>query len=134
MAKPTTMAPDGVPLEPQPHGGALRRGGTNPGAGRRPAIIRQRALAMFARNLPVLDGIARGVTVEFVDNGETKLCTPRASERVSAMKLLADIGLGEQIAVSDIRDRLRQQIAVLRDELTPEQLDRLLPRLGEVWA
>lgn len=129
MTPPTPNVGD---LVPQPHGGALKHGGANPGAGRRPSAVRKRALAMFAKNLDVLDFIAQGVTTSFVDGGAQVLVTPKPSERVAAMRLLGDIGLGERVSVSEVRDRLRRQVQLLRGQDTWTTTE-LLSALAEVW-
>jgi hypothetical protein len=119
---------------PGKNGGTLKRGGVNPNAGRRPSLVRKRALAMFVRNLPALEAIAAGVTVEIQDDGSFKLKSPNHSAQVSAMKLLGELGMGEQVAVSEVKARMRAQVEVLRDELPPELFERITQRLGEVWA
>lgn len=119
-------------LVPQPHGGALKRGGPNRGAGRRPSVVRKRAMAMFAKNLPILDFIARGVTTSFVEGGAQVLVTPKPSERVAAMKLLGEIGMGERVSTSEIRERLRHQVVLIRGQDTWSTPD-LLAALAEVW-
>jgi hypothetical protein len=87
---------------------------------------------MFAKNLDVLDFIAQGVTTSFVDGGAQVLVTPKPSERVAAMRLLGDIGLGERVSVSEVRDRLRRQVQLLRGQDTWTTTE-LLSALAEVW-
>lgn len=120
-------------LVAQPHGGALKRGGTNPNAGRRPAIVRKRALQMFVRNLPVLDAIARGVQVEFQEGGALVLKSPRPGEQVAAMKLLKETGLGAEVNAGDVRERLRAQVNLIRSR-AQWSTDELLDALDSVWA
>lgn len=126
-------------VRPQPHGGALLSGGAHGrGAkgrsGRRPQKIRKASLALFAKNLPVLGHIAAGVTTEFVENGAQVLVTPRPAERVSAMKLLADIGMGEKVSVGEVKARLREQFRVLREILPPDKADLACKALIDVWS
>lgn len=47
--------PDSIPMVPQPHGGALRRGGTNPGSGRPPDAFKLRMQALANRGLQALE-------------------------------------------------------------------------------
>jgi hypothetical protein len=119
---------------PGKNGGTLKRGGVNPNAGRRPSAVRKRALALFVQNLPALAAIAAGVTVEIQDDGSMKLKSPNHSAQVSAMKLLGELGMGEQVAVSEVKARMRQQVDVLREELPPELFERVAQRLTEVWS
>jgi hypothetical protein len=120
-------------LEPQPHGGQLRRGGPSPGSGRRPSQVRAKALKMFARRLHLVGAIADGVAVQFEDGGALKLISPRPGERLQALKLLAELGLGEQVAVSEVRERMRTQLEVLRTQAHWET-EELIAALTRVWA
>jgi hypothetical protein len=123
----------GVVVVPQPHGGALVYGRSNPGSGRKPAAIRKAAMKMLSRNLPVLEHIASGATVEFTENGEQKLVTPKPGERVAAIKVLAELGMGERVAVSDVRTRIRAMLAIVNEQETWTR-EELLARLGGVWG
>lgn len=73
-------------LVPQEHGGALRNGSETPGPGRPPSEIRKAARLAFAKRLPVLEEIA--------DNAK------RDADRIAAMKLLADTGGVDKIALT----------------------------------
>ncbi len=121
-------------LVPQAHGGALKRGGTNANAGRKPSAIRKKALRMLANRMGLIGHLADGVAVQFEEDGSTKLVSPKPGERLQALKLLAELGMGEQVAVSEVKARMRAQVEVLRDELPPELFERITQRLGEVWA
>lgn len=118
---------------PGKHGGTLKRGGVHPNSGRRPAAIRKKALRMLANRMQLIGSLADGVAVEFTDEGATKLVSPKPSERLMALKLLAELGLGDQVPVSDVKDRLRKQLAVIRETLPPEQAAELILALDEVW-
>lgn len=123
-------------MRPGPHGGMLRVGGkpgNRGGPGRKPAAIRKKALKMLWNRLDLVGHLADGVTVEFTDEGGTKLVSPRPGERLQAMKLLAELGMSERVPVGDIRQRLTAQVAVLRAELEPAVCERVLAKLGEVW-
>jgi len=58
---------------------------------------------------------------------------PTPGDRVRAMAELSKVGMGHPISVDDVRDRLVQQAAVFREMLEPEQAERLIEKLAEVW-
>lgn len=105
----------------------------NKGGGRKPSAIRKKALRMLGNRLHIVGALADGVAVQFEDGGELKLVIPRPGERMQALKLLAELGMGEQVAVSEVKARMRAQVEVLRDELPPELFQRVAQRLEEVW-
>jgi len=119
-------------LVPQPGGGYLVRGGRNANAGRRPSAIRKKALRMLASRLPLVGHIADGVAIALDDDGGHKLVSPRANERLQAIKLLADLGMGETVSVSELRHRLRAQLELIRSQETWSQAE-LITALGAVW-
>ena len=121
-------------MRPGKNGGALLVGGKpgNRGGGRKPAAIRKKALRMLASRMHVIGSLADGVAVHFDDEGGTKLVSPKPGERLQALKLLAELGMGDQVPVSDIRDRLRRQLAVIREQETWTQAD-LIAALEGVW-
>jgi len=81
----TPVAP--VRLEPQPHGGALRRGGTNRGGPGRPrSAVRRLAIRGAARAVPRLIAIATNPTSE-------------PKDVIAAARVLLEFGLGRQIEV-----------------------------------
>lgn len=121
-------------MVPQPHGGALKRGGDHPRPGRRPSQIRKQALKMLASRMPLIGHLADGVAVQFDEDGQTKLVSPKPGERLQALKLLAELGMGEQVAVSEVKARMRAQVEVLREELPPELFERVAQRLTEIWG
>lgn len=107
-------------LVPQPHGGALRRGGKPGNLGGRPAnAIRRRLRGSFAQRLDTLKDIA--------DNGET-------GEKLKALDLMAKYGLGtvKELTVDDVRERVAKTVEVIREHLG-EQADALLVKLEPVW-
>lgn len=127
-------------LVPQPHGGALRRGGTNNGGpGRPPSVIRERLRGSFEARIAVLESIADGEAVERVrlPSGEESEMQKSAAvpDRLKAIDLLAKYGLGttKEITVEHVRDRLQQTIALIGEMLPKEQADALLARLEPVW-
>lgn len=122
-------------LVPQPHGGALKSGGTpghRGGSGRLPNAIRRKARRMLATRLDIVGHIADGVTVQFDDGEQLKWVSPRPAERLQALKLLADWGLGPAVSVADVQERIAQQLQVIRsrETWTPEEL---IGALAPVW-
>lgn len=65
-------------LEPQAHGGVLRRGGTNKGGTGRPSsVIQKRCQGSFKKRIPILEDIADG-----------KVAGALVSDRMKAVDLL----------------------------------------------
>ena len=124
-------------LIPQPHGGALKRGGPNRGAGRRPDRVKKLALQLLEPRLQLLAHFADGVVVSQVEdvNGTAKhvLHSPSPAERIKALEVLHKIGTGATVSVSDVRERLRRQVQMIRGQDTWTTTD-LLTALGEVWT
>ena len=129
-----TASSNSVVMRPANNGGALLVGGKpgNKGGGRKPAAIRKKALRMLANRMHLIGSLADGVAVEFTDEGGTKLVSPKPSERIQALKLLAELGLGEMVSTSEVRDRMRRQLDVIR---TREHwtADELIAALTDVW-
>lgn len=122
-----------APLEPQPHGGALRQGNPgNRGGGRLPNAIRRKARRMLATRLDIVGHIADGVTVQFDDGEQLKWVSPRPAERLQALKLLADWGLGPPVSVADVQERMAQQLLVIRSRET-WTAEELITALRAVW-
>lgn len=116
---------------PGRHGGTLRRGGTNKNAGRRPDRIRKLAQQLLEPRIRLLAHFADGVAVQQHD-GEFKVISPTPAERTRAIEALHKIGMGEQVAVSEVRARMRAQIARVMERETWTR-DELLAALGEIW-
>ncbi|BAH38863.1 MAG TPA: hypothetical protein DGD08_08570 [Gemmatimonas aurantiaca] len=123
------------PLVPQPHGGALYRGGRKGNRGNRMrAVVQKQAMHFVAERLPLLAHAADGVVVEFGEKGELKLASPTQGERNAAMKLLWEIANSQRkISLTEVRKRLVAQVAAIRETLPPEQADLVLAKLAEVW-
>lgn len=122
-----------APLEPQPHGGALRQGNPgNRGGGRLPNAIRRKARRMLATRLDIVGHIADGMTVQFDDGEQLKWVSPRPAERLQALKLLADWGLGPPVSVADVQERMAQQLLVIRSRET-WTAEELITALRAVW-
>lgn len=57
------------------------------------------------------------------------------ANRIRAIDVMAKYGLGQlrEASVDDVRDRLRQTIGILREELDETTANHLIGRLAEVW-
>ena len=121
-------------MVPQPHGGALARGGIpgNKGGGRRPDRIRRMAQRALLKRVPLLAHLADGVAVEFTDDGATRLISPTPGERIRAMEALHKLASSPEVNVALLRERLAAQVRVIRSraQWTP---DELLAELSPVW-
>jgi len=130
-------APDSnvtVATMPGRQGGTLRRGNRgNRGGGRLPSLVRQASLKAFAQRLPILKGIADGVVVEIDEQGAYRVASPTPRDRVAALKVLADLGLGAQVNAADVRERLTAQLQVIRSRPT-WTADELVAALAKVWG
>jgi len=119
--------PDKLPaLVPQPHGGALLGGGLPGhagGGGRPPSVLRERLRGSFQERVKVLEEIA--------DDPKAN-----AQDRIRAIDVLAKYGLGvsRELSVDEVRDRLRETVALIRRALPSEQATEILTPLREVWT
>lgn len=108
-------------LVPQPHGGALKRGGnTKPGTGRPPSEIRRAALRSLDQRLKVLNEIADKKTA-------------RDADRIAAVKALASIGLGASMAMSEVRQKLEATVAMIEASLPEPQALPVILNLRRIW-
>lgn len=135
------------PLVPQPHGGAIQRGGTpgNPGGGRPPSVLRERLRGSFAERIPVLEGFADGVVplsqrCEFCGKEPTEkleaVLKVLGNDRLRALEIMAKYGLGVTKALSDeeVKERLRQTLATIRGALPPAQAEQLIDLIEPHWS
>lgn len=116
-----------VPMREQPHGGALRTGGTNKGGPGRPkSEVRAAALEGAEKAIPKL--------VAMIEN--KTLHTKRPEVVIQASERLLKYGLGTQteVSVEDVKHRLTRTLTVLREELAPEILARVLGKLKPIWS
>jgi hypothetical protein len=93
-----------------------------PNAGRPPSAVREAFRKAAGERLGVLTDIADG--------------TKRApGDRIRAVEVLARYGLGQlrEASVEDVKDRLRETLAILREELDVETAHHVIDRLAEVW-
>lgn len=124
-------------LVPQPHGGALKSGGT-PGnrGGTLRAEVRRDALRLVAERLPLLAHAADGVAVEInSENGMMRVVSPSPRERTQALALLWHIADGSRnkITAHAVRKRLVAQVGAIREMLSPDLAEAVLSRLAEIW-
>jgi hypothetical protein len=112
-------------LIPQAHGGALYRGGVpgNRGGWKPPSAIRARLRDSLDDRVTVLEEIADDPAMA-------------ASDRIRAVDVIAKYGLGaaSEVTVDQVRERLAQTVALVREALPAEMADPLLRRMQEVWA
>lgn len=133
-------------LIPQPHGGALRNGGTNKGGPGRPASeIRERCRGSFYERIPILEEIA-DAHVALRQKCEKcghepkdlvpEISTPQVSDRIRAITELGKIGLGADgdVNAAEIRNKLDRTLAVIGELLQPTEAQTVLMALRRVWA
>ena len=109
------------------HGKGMLRYGSRPGdnmggAGQPPSEVRARLRGSAAERIATLEEIADSPTSSNAD-------------RTRAIDLLLRYGLGQlrEISTEDVADKLRGTIALIRRDLPPEQADKLLARMREIW-
>ena len=115
-------------LVPQPHGGAIYRGGVpgNRGGGSRPSAVRRLARKAFARRIPILEAIA--------DSPEE-----RARDRILAVDVLGRYGLGQAKGIDEEEfEELVLELASavqqrLQAALPPERAEEVLRQLLGDW-
>lgn len=80
-------------LVPQAHGGALRWGGTNPGAGRPKSLVKQRAIAHSEQSVEFLRQVRDAEAIDYLQNdyGLNVPCKPRMGDRIKATEALNKI-------------------------------------------
>jgi hypothetical protein len=120
--EPTTdPLPTGAMI-PQPHGGAIRNGGTNRGGHGRPASkVRAALLRAGAKRIPVLQAIADDPT-------------QGAAERIRAVNVMLTHGLDDKsLTLGSVQERILQTAELLRSTLPPELYEAIAPRLRAIW-
>jgi len=119
-AQPSKPLPVKVP---QPHGGALYRGGLRGnGGGRPPSALRAKLRGSFEKRLKVLEEIA--------DNRKAQ-----PADRIRAIDLLGKYGIGQlrELSVEAVREKVRRTIEVISESLPPEESVAIISRLRLVW-
>ena len=114
-------------LIPQPHGGALMHGNPSlnliptPGPGRPPSEVRKAARLAFEERIPTLARLA--------DSAESD------SDKIKAIDILGKYGLGtlREMSTDEVQDKLRQTIAILDANLSPEVAERIYELMRPVW-
>lgn len=138
-----------VEMIPQPHGGALRRGGnTTPGTGRPPSAIRSRLRGAFDERVAVLEEIADGiVTINLREKCEhcgemptrqsplelQNLVRSVTNDRLKAIDMMAKYGMGPGMSVDEVRDKVRATKAAADDILPPELAEQFTAELKRIW-
>lgn len=132
--------PETGALVRQPHGGALRYGGTNRGGtGRPPSAIREQLRGDFDRRRRILREIADGKAMVRVRDAEGKetesLVSAAPRDRLRAIDIMGKYGIGtvRELTVDHVSSRLEETYRVLIQELDPETFKRIDERLAEVW-
>lgn len=106
----------------QPHGGALKRGGTHPRPGRPPGAIRAECRADFEKARPELLKLAL-----------SKAKKTRDADRLRAIELLGRFGLDETINRSDVAAALQGTLEDIRAFLQPHLDDeRILDLMSTI--
>ena len=111
---------------PQKHGGALLAGGqpgNRGGLGRPPSALRERLRGSLEERVAVLEEIADDP--DALDR-----------DRIKAVDVLGKYGLGtvREVTVEDVKEKLRQTLELLKQELDPDEADRLIGRLKRIWT
>jgi hypothetical protein len=124
---------------PQPHGGALLRGGVKGNAGNRMRrLVTKKAMHMVAERMPILGHIADGSVVEWSEDAQghrtPTLTSPKPADRVKALQLLWEVANSDKkVSMAQVRARLQAQVVVIRQTLAPDVADRVLEKLADVW-
>jgi hypothetical protein len=132
--KPATKSPPKTPtpgsLVAPAHGsGLLRYGslpGNTPGTGRPKSEVRAAALEGASIAIPKL--------IEIVQNEALMRKRPNAITEAADKLLKYGLGTQKEVSVDDIKHRLARTLLVLRDELDPSALVRVMDRIKPIWA
>lgn len=137
-------------LIPQPHGGAIRNGGTNVGGPGRPrSALRDRLTGSFEDRITVLEHVADGiVSVRLVGKceacgheggpltlDEIKAATPAIADRLKAIDLMGKYGPGavKEVSVDEVQGRLQQTINEIFATLPTDEAQALVDRIEAFW-
>lgn len=108
----------------QPHGGAIHVGGVpgnRGGSGRPPSAIRKSALDSLDKRLAVAEQIA--------DDEKAK-----GSDRIAALRLLASIGFGSSMAMTEVREKLQQTLVLIEATVDEKTALQLILDIRRVWT
>lgn len=120
-SEPKTAA---VAKVPQPHGGALNRGGTpgnRGGPGRPPAKLRAQLRRIAATRIPVLASISH------------RRSTAKDADKIRAIDVILKYGLDRNISVADLRHALRDMSELAYQMFDKEQADAFLQACGPIF-
>lgn len=136
-------------LIPQPHGGALRPGGTNVGGpGRPPSAIRAVLREAYNDRIPFLQALADGKPItlrvattsknskgERTVTSKRRVFTPGVGERLAAMEQLARYGIGttKEVSIEEVKAKVEAMLGVLKQRLDPALYQELLPELRQAF-
>jgi hypothetical protein len=132
VAKPsakTTAKPrraSGTPtgaLIPQPHGGAIRNGGTNRGGpGRTPEVLRMKSRELYER------WIAWAAKKMKAQNAADDLMM-----QIGNTSGKYGFAPSDMVSRQDVRERLQKQIDIIISTLSSADAERLIAALHPVW-
>lgn len=142
--KSSVDSTDSSVLVPQPHGGAIRRGGKpgNKGGGRPPDAFKRHARNLLKKRnlLPRLADIAEAKIGEIKEivtgDGTLKVYTETPlREQRGAIDSLIKLGIGDErvVAVADVHARLGKTLEIIRDFLPHDQANDLIQRVRGAW-
>jgi hypothetical protein len=126
---------------PQPHGGALYAGGVpgNEGGGRRPMTLRQRLAVSLEKRIPILEQIADGEAIVRMRTPEGEesetLVSAAIGDRLKAIDTMGRYGPGtvRELSTDEVRERLRETLAIIRRALPEPAAVEVITQLREVW-
>lgn len=135
----------GTDLVPQKHGGAIYQGTPRnivPGPGRPPEQFRAVARRLLHnrkllhRLADIADARIGEIKEVTVDGAVLKIYTETPiREQRGAIAELAKIAIPQvkELSTEDVKDRLRQTIALIRSKLPPDQAESLLSEIEPIW-
>lgn len=134
------------PLVPQPHGGAIYRGGV-PGhrgaGGPRPSAVREACLQAFAERVPRLTAIADGMvplreTCPVCGHQGAEVVGKGASvdDQLRAHDMLAKYGLGEkgEFAADVVQHNLDRMMTLAETLMPPGEFQHFAQQCAVVWG
>lgn len=129
-------------LVPQPHGGALRNGGTNKGGpGRPPEILRNRSRDVFEKWLAWADTVMDQAIAaqQPAPEGEKKNGKPaKVPDETAVLSIGKTAGrfgfpLEDMVSRQWVREQLQKQVEVLTNIFPPAEAERALAALSNLW-
>jgi hypothetical protein len=117
-------------MRPQPHGGALRNGGTNKGGpGRMPEVLRMRSRAVYEKWLDWADKVVTSKLDE----------KPNAISDETMMQIGNTVGRygfppSDSVSLDEIRERLARQLEAIGATLPASDAEKVIAAIRPVWA